>query len=343
MPGRGVMAGAFRGRDEIFPLPGQAPQGDGRHVRLRAGRRAREPRARRRVLLARGTRRAAARSSSTRCSCSRSRTVRDPGARSERPGRRSRSSGRRERLPRLRRRAPRGARGRARRHRAGAAARLRVRRADRASRCARGRRAPGSTTEVQVAPRAIASGVPFVARGAGTGLRGATPTAGGVVVSLARMNRILEIDLREPARYRRAHRRRDARGRGERLLLRPTPSQQVCTIGGNVAENSGGAHCLKHGFTAHHVTGSRSSSRTGRSRSSAARRSTLRKGPTSSGSSSGPRARLGSRRGSRPYRARPRDRAHAARGVRRDRRRRGRRLRHRRCGDPFRDGDDATG
>jgi len=120
---------------------------------------------------------------------------------------------------------------------------------------------PGSTEEVQTVVRAChEAGVPFVARGAGTGLSGgATPLAGGVVVSLARMNRILEIDLES-----------------QRVVVEPgvanldvtnavavagffyapdPSSQQVCTIGGNVAENSGGAHCLKHGFTVHHVTG----------------------------------------------------------------------------------------
>ncbi|HUF01770.1 MAG TPA: FAD-linked oxidase C-terminal domain-containing protein [Gaiellaceae bacterium] len=120
---------------------------------------------------------------------------------------------------------------------------------------------PGSTEEVQAVVRACQrERVPFVARGAGTGLSGgATPVAGGVVVSLARMNRILEVDL--PSQ-------RVVVGPGVANLdvthavaasgffYAPDPSsQQVCTIGGNVAENSGGAHCLKHGFTVHHVTG----------------------------------------------------------------------------------------
>ena len=102
--------------------------------------------------------------------------------------------------------------------------------------------------------------VPFVARGAGTGLSGgATPVAGGVVVSLARMNRILEIDLAsqrvvvEPGVANLDVTRAVA---AEGFFYAPDPSsQQVCTIGGNVAENSGGAHCLKYGFTTHHVTG----------------------------------------------------------------------------------------
>ena len=74
------------------------------------------------------------------------------------------------------------------------------------------------------------------------------------------MNRILEIDLDGPARRGRAGRReprRHAGGRGRTgCFYAPDPSsQQVCTIGGNVAENSGGAHCLKNGFTVNHVTG----------------------------------------------------------------------------------------
>jgi glycolate oxidase len=120
---------------------------------------------------------------------------------------------------------------------------------------------PGSTEEVQVVLRACTrESVPFVARGAGTGLSGgATPIAGGVVVSLARMNRILEIDLEsqrmvvEPGVANLDVTRAVA---AEGFFYAPDPSsQQVCTIGGNVAENSGGAHCLKYGFTTHHVTG----------------------------------------------------------------------------------------
>ena len=120
---------------------------------------------------------------------------------------------------------------------------------------------PGSTDEVQAVVQACnRERVPFVARGAGTGLSGgATPLAGGVVVSLARMNRILEIDLAsqrvvvEPGVANLDVTRAVA---GEGFFYAPDPSsQQVCTIGGNVAENSGGAHCLKNGFTAHHVTG----------------------------------------------------------------------------------------
>ena len=120
---------------------------------------------------------------------------------------------------------------------------------------------PGSTEDVQVVLRAChRDRVPFVARGAGTGLSGgATPVAGGVVVSLARMNRILEVDIEsqrvvvEPGVANLDVTRAVA---AEGFFYAPDPSsQQVCTIGGNVAENSGGAHCLKYGFTTHHVTG----------------------------------------------------------------------------------------
>jgi glycolate oxidase len=120
---------------------------------------------------------------------------------------------------------------------------------------------PGSTEEVQAVVRAChGAGVPFVARGAGTGLSGgALPVADGVVISLARMNRILEIDLAsqrvvvEPGV---ANLDVTRAVETEGLFYAPDPSsQQVCTIGGNVAENSGGAHCLKHGFTVNHVTG----------------------------------------------------------------------------------------
>ncbi len=101
-------------------------------------------------------------------------------------------------------------------------------------------------------------GVPFVARGAGTGLSGgALPVAEGVVISLARLTRILEVDpadrraVVEPGVTNLAITKAAA---PHGLYYAPDPSsQQVCTIGGNVAENSGGAHCLKYGFTTHHV------------------------------------------------------------------------------------------
>ena len=110
---------------------------------------------------------------------------------------------------------------------------------------------PGSTEDVQAVVRACTrESVPFVARGAGTGLSGgATPMAGGVVVSLARMTRILEIDVDsqrmvvEPGVANLDVTRAVA---ADGFFYAPDPSShQVCTIGGNVAENSGGAHCLK--------------------------------------------------------------------------------------------------
>ena len=118
---------------------------------------------------------------------------------------------------------------------------------------------PETTEEVAAVVRICADyGVPFVARGAGTGLSGgALPVADGVVISLARMRRILDINAAdqrmevEPgvtnADISRAVAHLD-------LYFAPDPSSQtVCTIGGNVAENSGGAHCLKYGFTTNHI------------------------------------------------------------------------------------------
>ena len=118
---------------------------------------------------------------------------------------------------------------------------------------------PESTAEVSMVVSACAAaGVPFVARGAGTGLSGgALPVADGIVISLARMRRVIDIDVPnqrmtvEPgvtnADISKAVTAHD-------LYFAPDPSSQiVCTIGGNIAENSGGAHCLKYGFTTHHV------------------------------------------------------------------------------------------
>jgi len=102
--------------------------------------------------------------------------------------------------------------------------------------------------------------IPFVARGSGTGLSGgALPVENGIVISLARMNRILEVDFPnarvvvEPGVI-----NLDVTGRIEHneYFYAPDPSSQsICSIGGNVAENSGGAHCLKYGFTTTHVLG----------------------------------------------------------------------------------------
>ncbi|HXN56339.1 MAG TPA: FAD-linked oxidase C-terminal domain-containing protein [Myxococcales bacterium] len=122
---------------------------------------------------------------------------------------------------------------------------------------------PISTDEVvRVVKLVHAAGLPIVPRGSGTGLSGgALPVPGCVLLGLSRMKRILEIDLENgwmrvepgvinldvskklsPAGY----------------YYAPDPSSQsVCSIGGNVAENSGGAHCLKYGFTVNHVLGAK--------------------------------------------------------------------------------------
>src|SRR5690348_9546098 len=120
---------------------------------------------------------------------------------------------------------------------------------------------PASTEEVRDVVRLCARyGVPFVPRGSGTGLSGgALPVEGGVLIGLSRMNKILDVDIPN-----------------QRVVVQPgvlnlwvtqkvaphgyyyapdPSSQQICSIGGNVAENSGGAHCLKYGFTVNHVLG----------------------------------------------------------------------------------------
>ncbi len=120
---------------------------------------------------------------------------------------------------------------------------------------------PASTAEVRDVVRLCHRyGVPFVPRGSGTGLSGgALPVEGCVVIGLSKMTKILAVDLSN-----------------QRIVVEPgvlnlwvtqavaphgyyyapdPSSQQVCSIGGNVAENSGGAHCLKYGFTVNHVLG----------------------------------------------------------------------------------------
>lgn len=100
--------------------------------------------------------------------------------------------------------------------------------------------------------------VPVVARGAGTGLSGgAMPHALGVTMSLAKFNRILRIDPRSRTALVQAGVRNLAISEAAAphgLYYAPDPSSQIaCTIGGNVAENSGGVHCLKYGLTLHNV------------------------------------------------------------------------------------------
>lgn len=100
--------------------------------------------------------------------------------------------------------------------------------------------------------------VPLIARGAGTGLSGgATPRPGGALIVFTRMNRILEIDYENRlARVQpgvvNLHLSRETLPRGFHYAPDPS-SQAACTIGGNAAENSGGAHCLKYGMTTNHV------------------------------------------------------------------------------------------
>ncbi|GAB2807195.1 FAD-linked oxidase C-terminal domain-containing protein [Actinocorallia aurea] len=118
---------------------------------------------------------------------------------------------------------------------------------------------PESAEEVAAVVRAcVARGVPYVARGSGTGLSGgALPRTDGVLIVTSRMRRILEIDLDdqravvEPGVIN-LDVSKAVRPYGYHYAPDPS-SQQICSIGGNVAENSGGAHCLKYGFTANHV------------------------------------------------------------------------------------------
>jgi glycolate oxidase len=119
---------------------------------------------------------------------------------------------------------------------------------------------PGTAEEVR---RVVAAcherRVSWVARGAGSGLSGgALPVAEGVLIALTRLRRILEVDLPnqrvvvEPGVTNLAV----SHAVGPTHFYPPDPSSQVvCSIGGNVAENSGGAHCFKYGFTTNYVTG----------------------------------------------------------------------------------------
>lgn len=122
---------------------------------------------------------------------------------------------------------------------------------------------PTTTEQVAAVVRLAArAGLPVVPRGAGTGLSGgATPMSGGIVISTARMDKVLEVDTR------------NSRARVQPGVINyelsqylkplgyqfaPDPSsQKACTVGGNIANNSGGPHCLKYGITASHVLGIR--------------------------------------------------------------------------------------
>ena len=120
---------------------------------------------------------------------------------------------------------------------------------------------PTSVEEIQAVVRLChRERVPFVARGSGSGLSGgALPIKDGVLIGLAKLNRILNVDLPngritvEPGITNLEITRHVA---PYGFYYAPDPSSQsVCSIGGNVSENSGGAHCLKYGFTVHHVLG----------------------------------------------------------------------------------------
>jgi glycolate oxidase len=119
---------------------------------------------------------------------------------------------------------------------------------------------PGTPDEVREVVAACAdAGVPWVARGSGTGLSGgALPVEDGVLIALSRLRRIVDVDLVnqrvvvEPG----VTNLQVSHAVGPTHFFPPDPSSQiVCSVGGNVAENSGGAHCFKYGFTTNYVTG----------------------------------------------------------------------------------------
>ena len=118
---------------------------------------------------------------------------------------------------------------------------------------------PATQAEVAlVMTVARANGTPVVARGSGTGLSGgALPLANGILLSLAKFNRIVFIDaLARTARVQPGVRNLGISEAVAHLGLyyAPDPSSQIaCSIGGNVAENSGGVHCLKYGLTVHNI------------------------------------------------------------------------------------------
>jgi glycolate oxidase len=120
--------------------------------------------------------------------------------------------------------------------------------------------AESKTDVIETIRLCFAAGVPFVARGSGTSLSGGSvPLEDGIVIALNRMNRILRVDpvdriaVVEPGVI---NLDISAAAGPHGLYYAPDPSSQsVCTIGGNVAFNSGGAHCFRHGMTANHVLG----------------------------------------------------------------------------------------
>lgn len=119
---------------------------------------------------------------------------------------------------------------------------------------------PETTRQVSnIAQACTAAGIPFVPRGAGTGLSGGAISDGGVIVQLSRMNLVLEINIKD--RYAVVqpgvvNQYLSLQARPHGLEFAPDPASQVaCTIGGNLAENAGGPHTLKYGVTANHILG----------------------------------------------------------------------------------------
>lgn len=103
-------------------------------------------------------------------------------------------------------------------------------------------------------------GVPVIARGAGTGLSGgAVPLAEGIIISLTRMDRILDVNLAERTALVEPgliNLDLSTHIKADRFFFAPDPSsQKASTIGGNIAENAGGPHCLKYGVTTNHILG----------------------------------------------------------------------------------------
>ncbi|GAA0743240.1 FAD-binding protein [Dactylosporangium roseum] len=120
---------------------------------------------------------------------------------------------------------------------------------------------PRTADECAAVVRACAAtGVPFVARGSGTGLSGgALPHADGALIVTSQLRSIIEVapeDERAVVEPGVINLQVSRAANPHGYYYAPDPSsQQICSIGGNVAENSGGAHCLKYGFTTNHVTG----------------------------------------------------------------------------------------
>ncbi|MDA8353749.1 MAG: FAD-binding protein [Firmicutes bacterium] len=120
---------------------------------------------------------------------------------------------------------------------------------------------PGETKEVSAVVRLLhRERVPFIARGAGTGLSGgATPLGGEVIISLVRMKKLLRVDLDNRTAVVQpgfVNLKLTQAISKDGYYYAPDPSSQyACTIGGNVAENAGGAHCLKYGVTTNHILG----------------------------------------------------------------------------------------